>query len=80
MQPLASQEQFEQAQAWLVSNRRFARRNNKAHPYLLENLVSCDLSCLARSTHPPAPLLLLHRQAAGLLTPAAEAPVAAQPS
>ncbi len=50
---LVNQEQFDQVQARLVSNRRFARRNNKAHPYLLRNLVSCGLcglSCLARST------------------------------
>ena len=51
--PLVSQEQYDQVQARLVSNRRFAQRNNKAHPYLLRNLVSCGLcglSCLARST------------------------------
>ena len=34
-------------------HRRFAHRNNKVHPYLLRNLVSCGvcgLSCLARTT------------------------------
>jgi site-specific DNA recombinase len=51
--PLVSQEQFERVQARLVSNRRFAQRNNKAHPYLLRGLVSCGLcglACLARTT------------------------------
>src|SRR3954451_1192421 len=50
--PLVSQEQFDRVQARLVTNRRFARRNNKAHPYLLRNLVSCGLcglACLART-------------------------------
>lgn len=35
------------------THRRFARRNNKAHPYLLRGLVSCGvcgLACLARAT------------------------------
>jgi site-specific DNA recombinase len=31
--PLVSQEQFDRVQARLVSNQRFAQRNNKAHPY-----------------------------------------------
>ena len=51
--PLVSQEQFDRVQARLVSNRRFAQRNNKAHPYLLRGLVSCGLcglACLARTT------------------------------
>ena len=51
--PLISQEQFDQVQARLISNRRFAQRNNKAHPYLLRGLVSCGLcglACLARTT------------------------------
>src|ERR1700712_1636312 len=55
--PLVSQEQFERVQARLLSNRRFAQRNNKAHPYLLRGLVSCGLcglACLARAT--------IHRQ------------------
>ncbi len=50
--PPVSQEQFDQVQARLVSNRRFAQRN-KAHPCLRHVLVSCGLcglSCLARST------------------------------
>ena len=41
-------------QARLASNRRFAQRNNKAHPYLLRNLVSCGLcglACLARTAN-----------------------------
>src|SRR5215212_1442984 len=40
------------SQAKLASNRRFAQRNNKAHPYLLRGLVSCGvcgLACLARA-------------------------------
>ena len=55
--PLVSQEQFDRVQARLASNRRFAQRNNKAHPYLLRGLVSCGLcglACLARTT--------IHRQ------------------
>ena len=51
--PLVSQEQFDRVQARLNSNRRFAQRNNKAHPYLLRGLVSCGvcgLACLARAT------------------------------
>jgi site-specific DNA recombinase len=51
--PLVSQEQFDRVQARLASNRRFAQRNNKAHPYLLRGLVSCGvcgLACLARTT------------------------------
>jgi site-specific DNA recombinase len=55
--PVASQEQFDRVQARLASNRRFAQRNNKAHPYLLRSLVSCGLcglACLARAT--------IHRQ------------------
>jgi site-specific DNA recombinase len=50
---LVSAEQFQQVQARLETNRRFAQRNNKAHAYLLRNLVSCGvcgLSCLARTT------------------------------
>ena len=51
---LVSQEQFDRVQARLASNRRFAQRNNKAHPYLLRNLVSCGLcglACLARTAN-----------------------------
>ncbi len=51
--PLISQEQFDRVQERLASNRRFASRNNKAHPYLLRSLVSCGLcglACLARAT------------------------------
>ncbi|MDO9712845.1 recombinase family protein [Paracraurococcus lichenis] len=50
--PLVSQEHFDRVQARLASNRRFAQRNNKAHPYLLRGLVSCGvcgLACLART-------------------------------
>ena len=50
---LISQEQFDRVQAKLAANRRFAHRNNKAHPYLLRTLVSCGrcgLACLARTT------------------------------
>jgi site-specific DNA recombinase len=52
--PLVSQEHFDRVQARLASNRRFAQRNNKAHPYLLRNLVSCGLcglACLARTAN-----------------------------
>jgi site-specific DNA recombinase len=50
---LVSEEQWERVQARLAANRRFAHHNNKVHPYLLRNLVSCGvcgLSCLARTT------------------------------
>jgi len=50
---LVSQEVFERVQSKLATNRRFARRNNTAHPYLLRALVSCGvcgLACLGRST------------------------------
>jgi site-specific DNA recombinase len=50
---IVSEEQWERVQARLAANRRFAHRNNKVHPYLLRNLVSCGvcgLSCLARTT------------------------------
>jgi site-specific DNA recombinase len=49
-----SQEQFDRVQAKLSQNRRFASRNNTAHPYLLRSLVSCGvcgLSCLGRCLH-----------------------------
>lgn len=38
---LISQEQFQQVQEKLSHNQRCARRNNKAHDYLLRALVSC---------------------------------------
>ena len=38
---LITQEQFEQAAAKLSQNQAFARRNNRAHAYLLRALVSC---------------------------------------
>ena len=50
---LVSQEIFGRVQRKLATNRRFARRNNTAHPYLLRALVSCGvcgLACLGRST------------------------------
>lgn len=40
---LITQEQFEQVQAKLVSNQQQAKRNNKAHTYLLRARVSCGL-------------------------------------
>ena len=49
---LVTQEQFNLAQAKLVQNKSFAKRNNKAHSYLLRALVSCgicQLSCFART-------------------------------
>jgi site-specific DNA recombinase len=52
---IVSQEQFDRVQDKLAQNRRFARRNNTAHPYLLRALVSCGvcgLSCLGRSLPP----------------------------
>jgi site-specific DNA recombinase len=52
---LVSQEQFERVQAKLALNQPFARRNNKAHDYLLRALVSCGVcqsSCTGRSLSP----------------------------
>jgi site-specific DNA recombinase len=40
---IISTEQFEQVQAKLANNQRQAKRNNKAHTYLLRALVSCGL-------------------------------------
>jgi site-specific DNA recombinase len=44
---LVSQECFEQVQVKLKSNQQFARRNNRAHTYLLRALVSCGCCQLA---------------------------------
>ena len=47
---IISGEQFELVQGKPANNRSLARRNNKAHQYLLRALVSCgvgQLSCLA---------------------------------
>lgn len=50
---LISEEEFEQVQAKLASNRELAKRNNKAHEYLLRALVSCGEclgACASRTT------------------------------
>ena len=44
---LVSQDRFEQVQAKLKTNQQFARRNNRAHTYLLRALVSCGCCHLA---------------------------------
>lgn len=44
---LVSQDRFEQVQAKLKTNQQFARRNNRAHTYLLRALVSCGCCRLA---------------------------------
>ncbi len=52
---IVSPAQYELVQAKLARNQAFARRNNKAHPYLLRALVSCGLcglSCTARTVQP----------------------------
>jgi site-specific DNA recombinase len=52
--PLVTQEQFDRVQAKLATNGRFARRNNRAHPYLLRALVSCGrcrLHCQGQTRH-----------------------------
>ena len=81
--PLISQEQFDQVQARLISNRRFAQRNNKAHPYLLRGLVSCGpvrTGVPGTDNGSQLSLLLLHRQAARLvLASRTKVPVAAEP-
>ncbi len=49
---VVSQQQFDLAREKLSKNRSFARRNNKAHDYLLRALVSCGrcrLSSIARA-------------------------------
>ncbi|HYQ92132.1 MAG TPA: recombinase family protein [Candidatus Competibacteraceae bacterium] len=46
---------LERVQTTLAQNQQFARRNNKAHDYLLRALVSCGgchCSCLCRTVHP----------------------------
>jgi site-specific DNA recombinase len=51
---IVSQAQFDAVQAKLAQNQSFARRNNKAHTYLLRALVSCGVcrsSCIARTVH-----------------------------
>ena len=51
--------QFDRAQRRLAYNRRMARRNNQAHPYLLRGLVSCGrcrLACCGRRPGPVHPL------------------------
>lgn len=48
---LISQERFEQVQAKLKTNQQFARRNNKAHSYLLRALVSCGLCRMSCAGH-----------------------------
>jgi site-specific DNA recombinase len=46
---LVTQESFEQVQAKLKTNQQCARRNNRAHTYLLRALVSCGCCQLACS-------------------------------
>lgn len=49
---VVSQQQFDLAREKLSKNKSFARRNNKAHDYLLRALVSCGrckLCCIART-------------------------------
>lgn len=49
---LVSEEQFNLAKAKLSQNKSFARRNNRAHSYLLRALVSCGvcrLACFGRT-------------------------------
>jgi len=46
---LVTQQSFEQVQAKLTTNQQFARRNNRAHTYLLRALVSCGCCHLACS-------------------------------
>jgi site-specific DNA recombinase len=49
---LVTQEQFNLVKAKLAQNKSFAKRNNKAHQYLLRALVSCgvcQLACYART-------------------------------
>ncbi len=52
---IVTKEEFDLVQVKLARNQSFARRNNKAHKYLLRALVSCGvckLSCLARKVQP----------------------------
>jgi hypothetical protein len=49
---LVTQDRFEQVQAKLKTNQQFARRNNRAHTYLLRALVSCgccQLTCAGQT-------------------------------
>jgi site-specific DNA recombinase len=52
---VVSQAQFDLAQAKLAQNQQAARRNNRAHDYLLRALVSCGLchsACFCRTCSP----------------------------
>jgi len=52
---IVTRAQFARAQERLAYNRRMARRNNRAHSYLLRGLVSCGqcrLACCGRHTRP----------------------------
>ena len=52
---IVSQETFDLAQKRLDENKQMARRNNRAHDYLLRGLVSCagcQLACTGRSRQP----------------------------
>jgi site-specific DNA recombinase len=52
---IVTRAQFDRAQERLAYNRRMARRNNRAHSYLLRGLVSCGrcrLACCGRHTRP----------------------------
>jgi site-specific DNA recombinase len=52
---IVTQEQFDLVKTRLSQNRRFARRNNTAHSYLLRCLVSCQYchnSCIGREVSP----------------------------
>ncbi len=53
---VVSQQQFDLVREKLSKNKSFARRNNKAHDYLLRALVSCGrckLCCIARTQRAP---------------------------
>jgi site-specific DNA recombinase len=52
---IISQEMFDAAQARLDHNQQMATRHNTTHQYLLRGLVSCgrcQLTCIARCSHP----------------------------
>jgi site-specific DNA recombinase len=48
---IITQEEFELAQKRLATNKSFASRNNKSHPYLLRALVSCGVCQAACTAH-----------------------------
>ena len=79
---VVSQEQFDEVQAKLATNRAFARRNNTAHQYLLRALVSCGccgLACTGRDATGGTPTTSAAARAEHLLASCDPLPGAPRP-